>query len=120
MATFAQLRITKDIHELELPETCKIEFSDPDDLLNFCLAIVPDEGFYSGGHFKFSFKIDLKYLSCCVAGFRGRAEGPAGQVQQHGPACDVRRNDRQDEVHVPLLVGQGRARQEGHQRMPLH
>ena len=61
MATFAQRRITKDIHELELPETCKIEFSDPDDLLNFCLVIVPDKGFYRGGSFQFSFKISPNY-----------------------------------------------------------
>ena len=61
MATFAQLRITKDIHELELPETCRMEFSDPDDLLNFCLVIVPDEGFYRGGRFQFSFKIGPNY-----------------------------------------------------------
>ena len=61
MATFAQLRITKDIHELELPETCKMEFSDPDDLQNFCLAIIPDEGFYCGGRFQFSFKIGPNY-----------------------------------------------------------
>mgnify|MGYP001241500463 CR=1 FL=1 len=57
MATFAQLRITKDIHELELPETCRMEFSDPDDLLNFCLVMVPDEGFYRGGRFNFHSKL---------------------------------------------------------------
>ena len=42
--TGAQLRITKDISELELPKTCKTEFPDPDDLLNFHLVISPDEG----------------------------------------------------------------------------
>ena len=61
METFAQRRITKDIHELELPETCRMEFSDPDDLLNFCLVIVPDEGFYRGGRFQFFFKIGPNY-----------------------------------------------------------
>ena len=55
-----------------------------------------------------------------VAGCRGRAEGLAGQVQQHGPAGAVWYYDRQHEVHVPLLLGQGRARQKGHQRSPLH
>ena len=55
-----------------------------------------------------------------VSGFRGRAEGLASQVQQHGPAGAVWPDDRQHKVHVPLLVGQGRARQEGDQRMPLH
>ena len=56
-----QLRITKDINELELPKTCKTEFPDPDDLLNFKLIIQPDEGFYRGGKFSFSFKIGQNY-----------------------------------------------------------
>ena len=42
--TGAQIRITKDISELELPKTCKTAFPDPDDLLNFHLWISPDEG----------------------------------------------------------------------------
>jgi len=57
----AQLRITKDINELTLPKTCKITFPDPDDLLNFQLAISPDEGFYKGGTFSFSFKVSPSY-----------------------------------------------------------
>lgn len=32
-----------DINELSLPPTCRIEFPDPDDLLNFRLYICPDE-----------------------------------------------------------------------------
>jgi len=42
-ASAAQLRITKDLNELELPKTCKTEFPDPDDLLSFKLVIYPDE-----------------------------------------------------------------------------
>jgi len=60
-ATAAQLRITKDLSELELPKTCKTEFEDPDDLLNFRLIISPDEGFYRGGKFVFTFKINPNY-----------------------------------------------------------
>lgn len=60
-ATAAQLRITKDINELELPKTCRTEFPDPDDLLNFKLVISPDEGFYRGGRFTFSFRIGPNY-----------------------------------------------------------
>ena len=37
------------MNELELPKTCKTEFPDPDDLLNFKLKIFPDEGFYKHG-----------------------------------------------------------------------
>ena len=62
-ASAAQLRITKvifkplalvwqnkfctlqDLNELELPKTCKTEFPDIDDLLNFKLIIYPDEVF---------------------------------------------------------------------------
>ena len=60
-ATAAQLRITKDLNELELPKTCKTEFEDPDDLLNFRLIISPDEGFYRSGKFVFTFKINPNY-----------------------------------------------------------
>ena len=54
--TGAQLRIQKDINDLELPKTCKTKFADPDDLLNFEVKISPDEGFYRSGKYKFSFK----------------------------------------------------------------
>lgn len=60
-ASAAQLRITKDINELELPKTCRTEFPDPDDLLQFKLIIYPDEGFYRGGRFTFHFKIGTNY-----------------------------------------------------------
>uniref|UniRef100_A0A8D3CNM2 NEDD8-conjugating enzyme UBC12 n=1 Tax=Scophthalmus maximus TaxID=52904 RepID=A0A8D3CNM2_SCOMX len=42
-ASAAQLRIQKDINELNLPKTCDINFPDDDDLLNFRLIISPDE-----------------------------------------------------------------------------
>ena len=54
-------RVTKDINELQLPSTCKTEFEDPDDLLNFQLIICPDEGFYRGGRFVFNFKVGNNY-----------------------------------------------------------
>ncbi|XP_048525948.1 NEDD8-conjugating enzyme Ubc12 isoform X1 [Dendroctonus ponderosae] len=60
-ASAAQLRITKDINELNLPKTCNTEFPDADDLLNFKLVICPDEGFYKGGRFAFSFKVGPNY-----------------------------------------------------------
>ncbi|XP_074926816.1 NEDD8-conjugating enzyme Ubc12 [Chelonoidis abingdonii] len=50
-----------DINELNLPKTCEIDFSDQDDLLNFKLVICPDEGFYKGGKFVFSFKVGQGY-----------------------------------------------------------
>lgn len=60
-ASAAQLRITKDINELNLPKTCSTEFPDPDDLLNFKLIISPDEGFYRDGRFVFTFKVGPNY-----------------------------------------------------------
>lgn len=35
-----------DLTELELPETMKTNFPDPNDLLNFTLTITPDEGMW--------------------------------------------------------------------------
>uniref|UniRef100_A0A8B9MZI8 NEDD8-conjugating enzyme UBC12 n=1 Tax=Accipiter nisus TaxID=211598 RepID=A0A8B9MZI8_9AVES len=49
------------INELNLPKTCEIDFSDQDDLLHFRLLICPDEGFYKGGKFVFSFKVGQGY-----------------------------------------------------------
>ena len=44
-----------------MPKTCNIEIPDPDDLLNFKLHISPDEGYYKGGRFTFSFKVNSNY-----------------------------------------------------------
>ena len=60
-ASAALLRITKDINEMELPKTCRTEFDDPDNLLNFTLIISPDEGIYKGGKFKLHFTIGPSY-----------------------------------------------------------
>jgi len=60
-ASAAQLRVQKDLAELQLPKTCTTEFPDPDDLLTFKLTIQPDEGFYRNGRFIFSFKVGPNY-----------------------------------------------------------
>ncbi|TIB58503.1 hypothetical protein E3P78_03893 [Wallemia ichthyophaga] len=57
----AQLRVQKDITELELPSTMSTNFPNPSDLLNFELIIQPDEGMYKGGSFKFTFNISNNY-----------------------------------------------------------
>ena len=41
--SLCQYSVFKDLNELELPKTCKTEFPDVDDLLNFKLIIYPDE-----------------------------------------------------------------------------
>jgi len=57
----AQIRVQKDLTELDLPSTMKTHFPDPLDLLNFTLTITPDEGMYKGGAFHFSFAINPNY-----------------------------------------------------------
>ncbi|KIO26552.1 hypothetical protein M407DRAFT_243669 [Tulasnella calospora MUT 4182] len=57
----AQIRVQKDLTELELPSTMKTTFADPSDILNFTLTITPDEGMYKGGCFDFSFAINTNY-----------------------------------------------------------
>ncbi|KAG1864718.1 ubiquitin-conjugating enzyme/RWD-like protein [Suillus subalutaceus] len=57
----AQIRVQKDLTELDLPPTMKTDFPDPTDLLNFTLTITPDEGMYKGGAFTFSFTINTNY-----------------------------------------------------------
>ncbi|KAK0552439.1 NEDD8-conjugating protein ubc12 [Tilletia horrida] len=59
--TPAQLRVQKDLTELELPATMKTEFPDAADVLNFNLIIEPDEGMYKSGSFKFTFAINSNY-----------------------------------------------------------
>ncbi|KAI9494115.1 putative ubiquitin-conjugating enzyme E2 [Zychaea mexicana] len=57
----AQIRVQKDLSELEIPSTIKLEFPDPSDILNFNVKINPDEGLYNGGRFAFTFKINNNY-----------------------------------------------------------
>ncbi|KAH9383991.1 hypothetical protein HPB48_025968 [Haemaphysalis longicornis] len=57
----ARLRIAKDISDLSLGDGCEVQFPDPDDLLAFKVVICPDEGFYKGGRFEFSFRVGPDY-----------------------------------------------------------
>ncbi|OLL23655.1 NEDD8-conjugating enzyme UBC12 [Neolecta irregularis DAH-3] len=57
----AQLRLQKDVNEIHIPPSMKTHFPNPDDLLNFTLDITPDEGFYVGGTFHFTFAINQNY-----------------------------------------------------------
>nr|AJR16776.1 NEDD8-conjugating enzyme [Petunia integrifolia subsp. inflata] len=60
--TATHLRLQRDISELNLPPTCTIEFPNgKDDLMYFDLTIIPDEGYYMGGIFPFSFQIPPLY-----------------------------------------------------------
>ncbi|OBT57297.1 ubiquitin-conjugating enzyme E2 M [Pseudogymnoascus sp. 24MN13] len=59
--TAAQLRVQKDLEELEPSRTWHTEFPDPNDILNFTLTIHPEEGMYKGGRFNFSFAINQNF-----------------------------------------------------------
>ncbi|XP_078153766.1 NEDD8-conjugating enzyme Ubc12-like [Carex rostrata] len=57
-----ELRLQKDISELNLPNTTKITFPNgKDDLMSFEISIKPDEGYYLGGTFIFTFQISPSY-----------------------------------------------------------
>ena len=56
-----QIRMQTELSELELPKSCKIEFPDPNDLMNFHVTICPDEGFWKDARYKFTFLIKPMY-----------------------------------------------------------
>ncbi|MCJ1240140.1 NEDD8-conjugating protein ubc12 [Varicellaria rhodocarpa] len=59
--TAAQLRVQKDLSELSLGSTMRLEFPNQDDILNFTLSIDPDEGMYKNGTFYFNFAINQNF-----------------------------------------------------------
>ncbi|KAF3439034.1 hypothetical protein FNV43_RR17309 [Rhamnella rubrinervis] len=57
-----ELRLHKDITELNLPKSCTISFPNgKDSLMNFEVSIRPDEGYYLGGTFSFTFQVSPIY-----------------------------------------------------------
>ena len=56
-----QLRMERELAELELPSCCKLEFPDKHNLLSFVVSIVPDEGYWRGAQFRFPFTIKPMY-----------------------------------------------------------
>ncbi|KAG2206814.1 hypothetical protein INT47_007570 [Mucor saturninus] len=57
----AQIRVQKDLAELDIPDTIKLEFPDPSNILNFNVTIQPDEGFFVHGIYRFTFAINTNY-----------------------------------------------------------
>ncbi|VVA15138.1 PREDICTED: NEDD8-conjugating enzyme Ubc12 [Prunus dulcis] len=57
-----ELRLHRDISELNLQKTCTISFPNgKDDLMNFEVTVRPDEGYYLGGTFMFTFQVSPVY-----------------------------------------------------------
>ncbi|KAJ8450873.1 hypothetical protein Cgig2_032498 [Carnegiea gigantea] len=60
--TAGELRLHKDLNELNLPSSCNLKFPNgKDDLMFFEVTIRPDEGYYLGGKFVFSFHVPSIY-----------------------------------------------------------
>uniref|UniRef100_A0A7S3FGQ9 UBC core domain-containing protein n=1 Tax=Prasinoderma singulare TaxID=676789 RepID=A0A7S3FGQ9_9VIRI len=60
--TAGELRVQKDMTELNLSSTTSIAFpKGPDHLLDFEVTLMPNEGYHAGGEFVFSFAIAPVY-----------------------------------------------------------
>lgn len=55
--------LVKEVQEMNenLPVTCSVSFEDPNILSEFVLTVVPDEGYWHGGKFKFSVSVTDDY-----------------------------------------------------------
>lgn len=47
--------------ELQLPRNNRVLFEDPNKLHSFTLSIVPDDGYWQGGRFKFHIEVPEDY-----------------------------------------------------------
>eukprot|EP00164_Ancoracysta_twista_P001254 GFYU01001646.1.p1 GENE.GFYU01001646.1~~GFYU01001646.1.p1 ORF type:complete len:191 (-),score=43.21 GFYU01001646.1:581-1120(-) len=57
-----QIRVQRDMADLSTGKTMKIDlYNGPEDLMNFRVIIVPDEGYYKDGHFTFNVKVPEMY-----------------------------------------------------------
>lgn len=56
-----QIRVQKDVNELDIPSSIKITFPDPDDLMCFDLTLSPEEGYYKAGAFNFTITVPEDY-----------------------------------------------------------
>lgn len=55
--------LVKEVQEMEenLPKSCKVNFEDHNSLHSFSLTVYPEEGFWSGGKFKFVIDVPEDY-----------------------------------------------------------
>lgn len=57
----AQIRVQKDISELDLPSSIKVTFPNPNDPFNFNLQLIPQGGYYKNGKFEFKIEINSNF-----------------------------------------------------------
>ena len=59
--TPGELRIQKDISELDSGDVGEVTFPNPNDLCKFVLEVSPDSGYWKGAKYKFTFMISPGY-----------------------------------------------------------
>jgi len=56
-----EIRMQKELDEMELPPQVRIEFPDKNNLMHFNIHISPDEGFWKGATYSFVFNVAPLY-----------------------------------------------------------
>eukprot|EP00929_Paragymnodinium_shiwhaense_P009933 TRINITY_DN114359_c0_g1_i1.p1 TRINITY_DN114359_c0_g1~~TRINITY_DN114359_c0_g1_i1.p1 ORF type:complete len:186 (-),score=38.31 TRINITY_DN114359_c0_g1_i1:207-764(-) len=56
-----EIRMQKELDEMELPPQVRIDFPDKNNLMKFDIHISPDEGFWKGATYKFVFSVAPLY-----------------------------------------------------------
>eukprot|EP01033_Poteriospumella_lacustris_P011286 gene11285-8019_t len=59
--TPGEIRIQKDIAELDAGNAAKVDFPNPNDLTNFAVTVRPDTGYWAGARYIFNFHIHPEY-----------------------------------------------------------
>mmetsp|Transcript_10455 Transcript_10455/g.23620 ORF Transcript_10455/g.23620 Transcript_10455/m.23620 type:complete len:178 (-) Transcript_10455:119-652(-) len=56
-----EIRMQKELDEMELPPQVRIDFPDKNNLMHFRITIAPDEGFWKGASYAFIFNVAPLY-----------------------------------------------------------
>mmetsp|Transcript_24589 Transcript_24589/g.47885 ORF Transcript_24589/g.47885 Transcript_24589/m.47885 type:complete len:185 (-) Transcript_24589:101-655(-) len=56
-----EIRMQKELDEMELPTQVRIDFPDKNNLMHFRIVIAPDEGFWKGASYSFVFNVAPLY-----------------------------------------------------------
>ena len=59
--TPGEIRIQKDIHELDGGQVANVSFPNPNDLCNFNVLVSPQTGYWVGAKYNFSFSVPADY-----------------------------------------------------------
>ena len=59
--TPGEIRIQKDIAELDAGDVATVEFPNPKDLTSFNVFVKPDQGYWKGARYHFTFTIPADY-----------------------------------------------------------